>query len=126
MMVGINIMSLIRHLKIDLKYIYTSSLPYNMTETTSTQKITLITDETTPYCGVYSFEQEKHRGKFGHLNGNSDSRCARYNIYEKEDGTQVNVTEVSRNPNLPTDHKSRFDDSIFVGNVVKWVSTVLW
>lgn len=97
-----------------------------MTESTSTQKITLITDETTPYFGVYSFEQEKLSEIKIERNGNSDRRCTRYNIYEKEDGTQVNVTEVSRNPNLLTDHKSRFDDSIFVGNVVKWVSTVLW
>jgi predicted Fe-Mo cluster-binding NifX family protein len=97
-----------------------------MTQSTSTQKITLITDENTPYFGVYSFEQEKLSEIKIERNGNSYSRCTRYNIYEKEDGTQVNVTEVSRNPNLPIDHKSRFDDSIFVGNVVKWVRTVLW
>ena len=97
-----------------------------MTEPTSTQKITIITDETTPYFGVYSFEQDKLSEIKTYRNGNSEYRCTRYNIYEKEDGTQVKVTEVSRNPNLPTDHKSRFKDSIFIGKVVKWIKAVTW
>lgn len=97
-----------------------------MTEPTRPHKITLITDKSKLYYGVYSFEQEKLGEIKIHRNGNSECRCTRYNIYEKEDGTQVKVTEVSRNPNLPTDHKSRFKDSIFIGKVVKWIKAVTW
>lgn len=98
-----------------------------MTEPTSPHKITLMTDNTELYYSVYSHEQEyKFKDIKTWTNGKEERRQARYTIYEKEDGTQVKVTEVSRNPNLPTDHKSRFIDSIFVGNVVKWIKTVTW
>ena len=98
-----------------------------MTEPTSPHKIALITDETKLYYGVYSHEQEYiYKNTKVRYNGDRKIKRVRYTIYEKEDGTQVKVTEVSHNPNLPTDHKSRFNDSIFVGNVVKWVKTVEW
>ena len=98
-----------------------------MTEPTSQHKVTLITDGAEMYYGVYSREQEyKFEKEKFRYNGDNKIRHARYTIYEKEDGTQVKVTEVSRNPNLPADHKSRFDNSIFVGKVVRWVKTVEW
>ena len=98
-----------------------------MTEPTSPHKITLIADKTKLYYGVYSHEQEyQNQNTKVRYDGDRKMSYLRYTIYEKEDGTQVKVTEVSHNPNLPTDHKSRFNDSIFVGNVVKWVKTVEW
>lgn len=98
-----------------------------MTEPTSPHKITLVTDGTKIYYGVYSHEQEyKMKNSKGWYNGDRLIKYVRYTIYEKEDGTQVKVTEASHNPNLPTDHKTRFNDSIFVGKVVRWVKTVDW
>jgi len=98
-----------------------------MTEPKITNKITLITEASRPYYAVYSNEQEYRLKNYKEQwDGKKMRRSNRYNIYEMEDGTQVKVTEVSRNPNLPTDHKSRFGDSIFVGNVVKWIKTVQW
>ena len=98
-----------------------------MTEPTSQHKVTLMTDGAEMYYGVYSREQEyKFEKEKFRYNGDNKIRPVRYTIYEKEDGTQVKVTEVSHNPNLPTDHKTRFNDSIFVGKVVRWVKTVLW
>ena len=98
-----------------------------MTEPTSPHKIALITDKTKLYYGVYSHEQEyKNQNTKVRYDGDSKMSCLRYTIYEKEDGTQVKVTEVSHNPNLPTEHKIRFDDSIFVGKVIRWVKTVDW
>ena len=98
-----------------------------MTEPTNQHKVTLMTDNTELYYGVYSHEQEYkfEKGKVWY-NGDRKIRPVRYTIYEKEDGTQVKVTEVSHNPNLPTDHKTRFNDSIFVGKLVRWVKTVHW
>ena len=98
-----------------------------MTEPTNQHKVTLMTDNTELYYGVYSHEQEyKFEKEKVCYNSDRKIRHARYTIYEKEDGTQVKVTEVSHNPNLPTDHKTRFNDSIFVGKVVRWVKTVHW
>ena len=98
-----------------------------MTEPTSPHKITLMTDNNELYYSVYSHEQEyKFEKEKVWYNGDLKIRRTRYTIYEKEDGTQVKVTEVSRNPNLSIDHKSRFDHSIFVGKVVRWVKTVDW
>ena len=98
-----------------------------MTEPTNQHKVTLMTDNTELYYGVYSREQEyKFEKEKFRYNGDNKIRPVRYTIYEKEDGTQVKVTEVSHNPNLPTDHKTRFNDSIFVGKVVRWVKTVHW
>ena len=98
-----------------------------MTEPTNQHKVTLMTDNTELYYGVYSHEQEyKFEKEKFRYNSDNKIRQARYTIYEKEDGTQVKVTEVSHNPNLPTDHKTRFNDSIFVGKVVRWVKTVHW
>ena len=79
------------------------------------------------YYAVYSQEQEYNNKniKTGY-NGKEYVRQNRYNIYEMEDGTQVKTTEVSKNPNLPADHKRRFPDSVYLGNVVKWVKSVNW
>ena len=65
----------------------------------------------------YSYEQE-HVGKNRIPAGN------RYFIYEKRDGSKVKTTEIVATPN--SDHKLRFRDSVFVGEVVKWVETVRW
>ena len=82
---------------------------------------------TVPYYAVYSEEQEyKNEKSQLWFNGNEYVRHNRYNIYEMEDGTQVKITEVSRDPNLPADHKRRFPDSVYLGTVVKWVKTVHW
>ena len=98
-----------------------------MTEPTSPHKVTLITDNTKLYYGVYSREQEyKFENNKTWYNGKETVRHTRYTIYEKEDGTHVKVTEVSHNPNLPTEHKTRFNDSIFVGKVIRWVKTFHW
>ena len=98
-----------------------------MTEPTSPHKITLITDETKLYYGVYSREQEYiDKNRKVRYNGDRKIKRVRYTIYEKEDGTQVKVTEVSSNPNLPADHKRRFPDSVYLGNVVNWVKTIDW
>ena len=100
---------------------------YSMTEPTSPHKISLITDKTKLYYGVYSHEQEyKFENNKTWYNGANKIKRVRYTIYEKEDGTQVKITEVSQNPNSPTDHKKRFPDSEYLGNVVKWVKTVDW
>ncbi len=98
-----------------------------MTEPTSPHKIALITDKTKLYYGVYSHEQEYiDQNTKVRYNGDRKISRVRYTIYEKEDGTHVKVTEVSRNPNLPADHKKRFPDSEYLGTVVKWVKTVDW
>ena len=82
---------------------------------------------TVPYYAVYSEEQEyQFRNHKTWYNGKETVRHIRYNIYEMEDGTQVKITEVSQDPNLPADHKRRFPDSVYLGNVVKWVKTVDW
>ena len=82
---------------------------------------------TVPYYAVYSHEQEyKCEKQPTWYNGKEHVRQTRYNIYEMEDGTQVKITEVSQDPNLPTDHKRRFPDSVYLGTVVKWVKTVHW
>ena len=82
---------------------------------------------TVPYYAVYSHEQEyEHENHPKWYNGEEIVRQNRYNIYETEDGTQVKITEVSRNPNLPADHKRRFPDSVYLGTVVRWVKTVNW
>ncbi len=79
------------------------------------------------YYAVYSYEQENHyKNHKTWYNGKEYLRHTRYNIYEKEDGTQVKITEVSRDPNLPADHKRRFPDSVYLGIVVKWVKSVNW
>jgi len=82
---------------------------------------------TVPYYAVYSEEQEyKNENSKPSFNGMEYVRHNRYNIYEMEDGTHVKITEVSRDPNLPADHKRRFPDSVYLGTVVKWVKSVLW
>ena len=79
------------------------------------------------YYAVYSEEQEYQNEKCPlWYNGKEFVRHVRYNIYEMEDGTQVKITEVSQDPNLPADHKRRFPDSVYSGTVVKWVKTVKW
>ena len=68
---------------------------------------------TVPYYAVYSEEQEYQNDKSPRLyNGKEYVRNTRYNIYEMEDGTQVKITEVSQDHNLPADHKRRFPDSV--------------
>ena len=80
-----------------------------------------------PYYAVYSEEQEYHNEKSPlWYNGKEYVRHNRYNIYEMEDGTQVKITEVSKDSNLPAKHKNRFPDSVYLGTVVKWVKTVHW
>ena len=82
---------------------------------------------TVPYYAVYSEEQEYQNEKSRPWdNGKEYVRYTRYNIYEMEDGTQVKITEVSQDHNLPADHKRRFPDSVYLGTVVKWVKTVHW
>jgi hypothetical protein len=81
-----------------------------MTEPKITNKITLITEASRPYYAVYSNEQEYRLQNYKEQwDGKKMRRSNRYNIYEMEDGTQVKVTEVSHNPNLPIDHKSRLE-----------------
>ena len=82
---------------------------------------------TVPYYAVYSQEQEYLNEKSPPwYNGKEYVRYTRYNIYEMEDGTQVKITEVSQDHNLPADHKRRFPDSVYLGTVLKWVKTVHW
>ena len=82
---------------------------------------------TVPYYAVYSEVQEYNNEKSPPwYNGKEYLRHNRYNIYEMEDGTQVKITEVSQDRNLPTYHKRRFPDSVYLGTVVKWVKTVHW
>ena len=82
---------------------------------------------TEPYYAVYSEEQEyQNENSKPWYNGEEYVRHNRYNIYEMEDGRQVKITEVSKNPHLPTDHKIRFPDSVYLGTVVRWVKTVNW
>ena len=82
---------------------------------------------TVPYHAVYSHEQEYINEKSKPwYNGKEYVRHNRCNIYEMEDGTQVKITEVSQDPNLPADHKKRFPDSVYLGTVVKWIKTVYW
>ena len=101
-----------------------------MTEPTSdsisTNQITM-EPITKTYYAVYSEEQEYQNEKSPPwYNGNKYVRHNRCNIYEMEDGTQVKITEVSQDPNLPEHHKRRFPDSVYLGTVVKWVKTVYW
>ena len=82
---------------------------------------------TVPYYAVHSEEQEYQNEKSPpRYNGKEYLRHNRYNIYEMDDGTQVKITEVSQDPNLPADHKRRFPDSVYLGTVIKWVKTVHW
>ena len=101
-----------------------------MTEATndsiSTNQITM-EPITEPYHAVYSHDQEyQNENNKPWYNGKKVVRHYRYNIYEMEDGTQVKITEVSQDPNLPADHKRRFPDSVYLGTVIKWVKTVYW
>lgn len=96
------------------------------TDSISTNQITM-DPITVPYYAVYSHEQEyKFENHKTWYNGKEFVRHNRYNIYEMDDGTQVKITEVSKDHNLPTDHKRRFPDSVYLGTVVKWVKTVNW
>tara|TARA_B100001939_G_scaffold338873_1_gene344959 strand:- start:322 stop:630 length:309 start_codon:yes stop_codon:yes gene_type:complete len=98
----------------------------NPNEGISTNQI-IMEPITVPYYAVYSYVQEylNEKNKVWY-NGNEIVRHNRYNIYEMDDGTQVKITEVSQDPNLPADHKRRFPDSVYLGTVVKWVKTVHW
>jgi hypothetical protein len=80
-----------------------------------------------PFYAVYSLTQENFgkRMKTWH-EGKTERRQVRYNIYQKADGTNVKITEVNRDPNYPNLHKTRFEDSVYVGRVVKWIETVYW
>ena len=80
-----------------------------------------------PYYAVYSLTQENYGKGMKTLNDEKmERRQVRYNIYQKEDGTNVKITEVNRDPNFPNLHKTRFKDSVYVGRVVKWIRTVHW
>ena len=95
-------------------------------DSTSTDQITM-DPITVQYYAVYSHEQEYlNKNNKTWYNGKEHVRQNRYNIYEMEDGTQIKITEVSQDPNLPADHKRRFPDSVYLGTVVKWVETVYW
>ena len=98
----------------------------NPNEAISTNQINM-EPITVPYYAVYSYDQEyQNKNNKTWYNGNEIVRHTRYNIYEMDDGTQVKITEVSQDPNLPTNHKRRFPDSVYLGTVVKWVKTVNW
>ena len=93
----------------------------------SSPRETLAMNSTPRIYAVYSHEQEYiNKNNKTWYDGKEYVRQNRYNIYEKEDGTQVRITEVSKDPNLPADHKRRFPDSIYLGIVVKWVKSVNW
>ena len=81
-----------------------------------------------PFYAVYSLTQEENFGKGMKTwhEGKMERRQVRYNIYQKADGTNVKITEVNRDPNYPNLHKTRFEDSVYVGRVVKWIETVYW
>ena len=80
-----------------------------------------------PYYAVYSFNQECANKNFKSFEKNGQVKIAlRYVIYEKEDGTQVKATEISKSNNFQETHKQRFKDSVFLGKVVKHVKSVLW
>ena len=101
-------------------------MPEPTTDSISTNQITM-EPITVPYHAVYSYEQEyQNENHKTWYNGNEIVRHIRYNIYEMEDETQVKITEVSQDPNLPANHKKRFPDSVYLGTVVKWVKTVHW
>ena len=50
---------------------------------------------------------------------NEDNHYSSY-IYLKEDGTLVEVTEITHNPNP----KKYFKDRVYMGKVVKWVKSI--
>ena len=80
-----------------------------------------------PFYAVYSLTQENFgKGMKTWHEGKMERRQVRYNIYQKADGTNVKITEVNRDPNYPNLHKTRFEDSVYVGRVVKWIETVYW
>ena len=80
-----------------------------------------------PFYAVYSLTQENFGKRMKTWNdGKTERRQVRYNIYQKADGTNVKITEVNRDPNYPNLHKTRFEDSVYVGRVVKWIETVYW
>ena len=80
-----------------------------------------------PFYAVYSLTQENFgKGMKTRHDGKIERRQVRYNIYQKADGTNVKITEVNRDPNYPNLHKTRFEDSVYVGRVVKWIETVYW
>ena len=80
-----------------------------------------------PYYAVYSFNQECiDKGLKSYEKNGQVKRIVRYVIYEKEDGTQVKATEVSKSNNFLESHKQRFKDSVFLGKVVKHVKCVFW
>ena len=80
-----------------------------------------------PFYAVYSLTQENFgKGMKTWNDGKMERRQVRYNIYQNADGTNVKITEVNRDPNYPNLHKTRFEDSVYVGRVVKWIETVYW
>ena len=95
--------------------------PVQVTMTTKSKEVSKI------MYGVYSHSQEfQNENSKTWFNGKEWKRQVRYNIYQKEDGTNVKITEVDKNEYIIEDHKRRWHDSVYVGKVVKWIRTEFW
>jgi len=62
------------------------------------------------------------RRHINYSDGGKPIRNVKHNIYEIVSGVEVEVTDVSSDPN----HVSRFKDAVSLGEVKRWVRTVFW
>ena len=74
----------------------------------------------------YAYYSEKQENTIYLLKSYNNKKIVKYNIYlVKKDGLEkeVKVTEVMRSNDVKP-HAERFDDSVYMGEVVRWVRSV--
>ena len=74
----------------------------------------------------YAYYSEKQENTSYLLKSYNNKKIVKYNIYlVKKDGLEkeVKVTEVMRSKEV-NPHAERFDDSVYMGEVVRWVRCV--
>jgi hypothetical protein len=79
-----------------------------------------------PGTTKYAYYSEKQENTSYLLKSYNDKKIVKYNIYVvKKDGLEkeVKVTEVLRSKEAEP-HAERFDDSVYMGEVVRWVRSV--
>ena len=70
----------------------------------------------------YGYYSEKQKNQRCNAMRSQRGRYSMSNIYLDQQGTEIEITEVSKKS--PEEFDKRFDDVIYVGIVTKWVRSI--